>query len=627
MEQPHVEAGEGAPPPDEVDPSLSGAVDETEAPKKKRRRRGAKLGRQQSGGKQKKVRSNAGAAQFPGTASAAVQQVGGGDDEVAEALDTASAASAASAKKSEQKKKMKSLQNKAHYQGRKSAKKSETIEELKDVIEEVSLYMHALMFSICTLNTHHCCSLFYSKHKSNAEALEHLNNQKDKIVASALKSAELTAEKLKSTRHAFGSFRDRKEKELRGTKAKAKATVARLKSQYEEAADAQERAHERDLRKQQQAHTSELRATKSAAFREVKHASKSALLLQEKLEKSESVTAQQIALLEEQNRDALEHAESTAAAQVRALERQHQKDLKQVQAAHYQQARAASNTIVELEDQLADAVNAKEAAEAEMNFAVKAAVKDAKVSERQHYTAVISKKEATVSALGAKLDAAAIVNTALVNRAVTAERAAERLDRAANTSAKRSKEMLLTSESLQKALNESLEREKGCQSESKNVLYYLLHSFSPTYFSSVVIEQLQEMLDDSQKKLAALEDAVPIKTIERKREGQHGAKSWSYDIWELILEQLVNGTPPSSVADNIVAHVKKFSPTTKIKELPSIWTIRRARTVLLVIVQTLAAYRLGKAERWIQIHTDGTGRQQTHFQNLLISIEEDELFQ
>ena len=90
------------------------------------------------------------------------------------------------------------------------------------------------------------------------------------------------------------------------------------------------------------------------------------------------------------------------------------------------------------------------------------------------------------------------------------------------------------------------------------------------------------------------------------------------------MEQLVNGTPPSSVNGNIVAHVKAFSPTTIVKELPSIWTIRRTRTIPLIVVQTLAAYRLGRSKKWKQLFTDGTSRRQTAYTNLAISIEEDD---
>jgi hypothetical protein len=81
-------------------------------------------------------------------------------------------------------------------------------------------------------------------------------------------------------------------------------------------------------------------------------------------------------------------------------------------------------------------------------------------------------------------------------------------------------------------------------------------------------------------------------------------------VWELLLEQLVNGTPPTSVNANIVSTVRHFSPLTNIKEQPSIWTMRRGKTVLLVVVETLAVYRLAKAKQWGQMHTDGSGRGQ-----------------
>jgi hypothetical protein len=86
---------------------------------------------------------------------------------------------------------------------------------------------------------------------------------------------------------------------------------------------------------------------------------------------------------------------------------------------------------------------------------------------------------------------------------------------------------------------------------------------------------------------------------------------------------LVNGTPPAAISANIVIFIQRFSPHIKIEETPSIWTVRRCRTVLLVVVKTLAAYRLAKAKRWGQMHTDGTGRHQIAFQDLTMTIKED----
>ena len=84
--------------------------------------------------------------------------------------------------------------------------------------------------------------------------------------------------------------------------------------------------------------------------------------------------------------------------------------------------------------------------------------------------------------------------------------------------------------------------------------------------------------------------------------------------------------PPTLVNDNIKAFCCKFSPTTKIRELPSIWTIWRARLVLLVIIQKLAAYRLAKANKWEKLFTNATSQRQVTFQNLVISVEEDDVY-
>ena len=79
-----------------------------------------------------------------------------------------------------------------------------------------------------------------------------------------------------------------------------------------------------------------------------------------------------------------------------------------------------------------------------------------------------------------------------------------------------------------------------------------------------------------------------------------------------------NGMPPTAVNKNIMImiHVRHFSPKCEIVELPSLWTIRRARLMLLVVVQTLSAYRLGVAKKWGQLFTDGTSLRQKSF-NLL----------
>ena len=77
-------------------------------------------------------------------------------------------------------------------------------------------------------------------------------------------------------------------------------------------------------------------------------------------------------------------------------------------------------------------------------------------------------------------------------------------------------------------------------------------------------------------------------------------------MWTLILEQLVNNTPPASINSNILSVLKVFSPKTKVIDLPHVNTIRKGRTVLGLVCHMLAAYRLAKSKYWKQMHTDGT---------------------
>jgi hypothetical protein len=66
-----------------------------------------------------------------------------------------------------------------------------------------------------------------------------------------------------------------------------------------------------------------------------------------------------------------------------------------------------------------------------------------------------------------------------------------------------------------------------------------------------------------------------------------------------------------------------MQPDAIINELPSIWFIRRCRTVLLIVCQLMSAYRLAKVETWGQLNCDETQRHQVAYLNLILSCVED----
>jgi hypothetical protein len=217
------------------------------------------------------------------------------------------------------------------------------------------------------------------------------------------------------------------------------------------------------------------------------------------------------------------------------------------------------------------------------------------LDERSHYSKIVDKHKSKAEGLATKV-------TSLTSRTVSAELQLKKSTAQVNRSTKRANDVNDYSESLRLRIIELESTVKQLQEQ---------------------VVDLEVDLEEKTNKLVELEDSCPIKVFGKIRHGQRGATSWPLYVWELILEQLVNGTPPSSVSANIVMFIQRFSPRTKIKEQPSIWTVKRGRTVLLIVVETLAAYRIAKAKRWGQMHTDGTGRRQIAFQDLALTIEED----
>lgn len=137
--------------------------------------------------------------------------------------------------------------------------------------------------------------------------------------------------------------------------------------------------------------------------------------------------------------------------------------------------------------------------------------------------------------------------------------------------------------------------------------------------------EAKDQLADESYQREALECMNTIK-LEIKKErvlGRRGGGSkWPVHIVLLICELLVNGTPPSAVPANIQTMSAAMTGA-EAEELPSVNFVRQCRTVLQNLNETLAALRLGKADTWHQLFTDGTSRRQIAFQNLVIALMED----
>ena len=72
------------------------------------------------------------------------------------------------------------------------------------------------------------------------------------------------------------------------------------------------------------------------------------------------------------------------------------------------------------------------------------------------------------------------------------------------------------------------------------------------------MSRLTALLEKIKNMMASMKAEVPIKSIGKERICNEGIPTWTIYIWELILEHLMNGKPPSMIKNNIVADVKKF---------------------------------------------------------------------
>ena len=95
---------------------------------------------------------------------------------------------------------------------------------------------------------------------------------------------------------------------------------------------------------------------------------------------------------------------------------------------------------------------------------------------------------------------------------------------------------------------------------------------------------------------------------------------------QLILDNLVNGTPPEAIALNISSQDSIAMPgvTVIVQELPRINFIRSCWKFIRIIGETLVAYCTGKVEKWDQLLSDSTNRHQTALHILVIGVIDEE---
>jgi len=145
----------------------------------------------------------------------------------------------------------------------------------------------------------------------------------------------------------------------------------------------------------------------------------------------------------------------------------------------------------------------------------------------------------------------------------------------------------------------------------------------------VAEDELVDQLKQNEATLAVMERYKTIaegnaqkemrKEWEASAKGRGGARRWPVWVVQLICELLVNGTPPVTVRDNIETMYWTLYNKAP-QELPSVSFIRRCRTKVEVLGETITAIKLARAPTWDQLWTDATTRRQIPFTALIIGV-------
>ena len=93
----------------------------------------------------------------------------------------------------------------------------------------------------------------------------------------------------------------------------------------------------------------------------------------------------------------------------------------------------------------------------------------------------------------------------------------------------------------------------------------------------------------------------------------------------LVCELLIIGIPPTAIPSSIYTLYETLTGVDPTK-VPSVSFIRQCRTVVQVMGETIAEWKLADAESWRQIFNDAISRRQCTFQALVVGLIDEDRF-
>jgi hypothetical protein len=142
----------------------------------------------------------------------------------------------------------------------------------------------------------------------------------------------------------------------------------------------------------------------------------------------------------------------------------------------------------------------------------------------------------------------------------------------------------------------------------------------------VMEQQLKEYSNIISSQQNTIEEMAPTPQIFAKQwvknwDKRGGHMEWTVECDKLVLELLASQCPPISIQASILAMARSFFKGQDVVcELPCLKSIWNMQTVLLSTTNSLAAYWLGSADAWQQLHTDKTSRRQISLVNVVVGL-------
>ena len=118
---------------------------------------------------------------------------------------------------------------------------------------------------------------------------------------------------------------------------------------------------------------------------------------------------------------------------------------------------------------------------------------------------------------------------------------------------------------------------------------------------------------------------IVLQRLEEKTGCREKGGSSQWESWAVLLicELLIIGIPPRSIPSSIYTLYETLTGVDT-TEVLSVSFIRRCHTVVQVVGETIAMWKMADADSWRQIFTDATSRHQCVFQALVVGLMDED---